>query len=327
VGSLARRSTALLLAALVVVAVSGPSARAACTYPGSYPGDNAAKEKIAAWMAGGARDAGLPGELPVMAALVDSGLKNLAPGDSSTAGYFQMRVDIWNKGDYAGFPEHPTLQLQWFIDQAQAVRQRAVAGGNTGYGEDPSTWGVWVADVQRPAEQYRGRYQLRLEDARTLIASGCAAPDPATPAPDPGPGPTPSDPGSPSDPDMQLIPDSLLPRMAVQAKRYQDAARSGALAIAASCANEPCLMRAAASVAIPKKGVFRMSVAPVQVERGANRIFRLKLSSKLRKLAAASLRKKACPLAAVRVVAANAGGYRNSMSRTVRLGRSSRACR
>jgi hypothetical protein len=320
VGSLARRSTALLLAALVVVAVSGPSARAACTYPGSYPGDNAAKEKIAAWMAGAARDAGLPGELPVMAALVDSGLKNLAQGDSSTAGYFQMRVDIWNKGDYAGFPDHPTLQLQWFIDQAQAVRQRAIAGGDAHYGEDPSTWGAWVADVQRPAEQYRGRYQPRLVDARSLIAMGCASPDPAAPAPVSAP----ADPGSPGQEDAQLIPDSLLPRLAVQAKRFQAA---GALSIAASCTNEPCLARVAASVAVPGRGAFRISIAPVQLARGESRTFRLRLSSRLRKLVAASVEKKACPLAAMRVVAANAGGYRSSMSRTVRLGRSARACR
>jgi hypothetical protein len=301
------------------------SAQAACVYPASYPGDTAAKAAIAAWMAGAARDAGLPGELPTMAALVDSGMKNLVQGDSSTAGYFQMRVDIWNQGDYAGFPDHPTLQLQWFIDQAQAVRQRAVAAGDANYGEDPSTWGVWVADVQRPAEQYRGRYQLRLDDARALIASGCAAPDPAAPAPSPYPGPP--DPGAPPAPGAQLIPDSVLPRVDVQARRFQDAAKSGALAVSAACANEPCLVRAAASVAISNRGVFRVSVPPVQLARGQKRTFRLQLSSRLRKLAKASLRKKACPLAAVRVVAANAGGYRNSASRTVRLGRSSRACR
>jgi hypothetical protein len=323
VGSRAPRTLALLVAVVFVTAVAGGgTAQATCMYPSTYPGDGAAKETVAAWMGGAARDAGLPGELPVMAALVDSGLRNLAQGDSTTAGYFQMRVDIWNKGDYAGFPDHPTLQLQWFIDQAQAVRQRAVAAGDTNYGDDPSRWGVWVADVQRPAEQYRGRYQLRLDDARALIASACAAPNPATPAPAPGPAP-----GSPPEPDMQLIPDSVLPRLLVQAKRYQDAARSGALSVTVSCANEPCLVRAAASVAVPTKGVFRMSVLPLQLARGSNRVFRLQLSSKLRKLVTASLRKRACPLAGVRVVAANAGGYRSSASRTVRLGRSSRACR
>ncbi|HEX6714149.1 MAG TPA: hypothetical protein VF066_12220 [Thermoleophilaceae bacterium] len=292
---------------------------ASCVYPSAYPGDNAAKATVAAWMAGAAGDAGLPGELPVMAALVDSGLKNLPQGDSTTAGYFQIRVDIWNKGDYAGFPDHPTLQLQWFIDQAQAMRQRAIAAGNVAYGRDPSTWGMWAADVQRPAEQYRGRYQLRLEDARALIASGCAAPDPAAPPSDPAP----SEPGSPPprDPDAQLIPDSLLPRLALQARRHQDAGRSGALAVTAACSNERCLMRVAASVAVPGRAIFRMSAPPVQIGRGERRTFQLKLSSRLRRLAVTSARKKACPLAAIRVVAANAGGYRSSASRTVVVGR------
>jgi hypothetical protein len=269
-----------------------------------------------------ARDAGLPPELPVMAALVDSGLRNLSQGDSSTAGYFQMRVDIWNKGDYAGFPDHPTLQLQWFIDQAIAVRQKRVAAGDAQYGSDPSKWGEWVADVQRPAEQYRYRYQLRLEDARALIGSGCSTPEPAPQPSDPPP----SDAGAPPPPDEQLIPDSVLPRVDVQARRYQNAARSGALSLSVTCTNEPCLARAAASIAIPGQGVFRMSVAPVQLERGEPATFRLAISKRVRKLIAASLRKRACPLAALRVVAANAGGYRNSSSRTVRVATGASAC-
>jgi hypothetical protein len=32
--------------------------------------------------------------------------------------------------------------------------------------QGPSQWGEWIADVERPAAQYRGRYQLRLSDAR-----------------------------------------------------------------------------------------------------------------------------------------------------------------
>jgi hypothetical protein len=275
-------------------------------------------------MAHGAAEAGLPAELPVMGALVDSGLKNLPQGDSSTAGYFQMRVDIWNKGDYAGFPDHPSLQLQWFIDQAQAVRQKQVAAGYADFGSDPARWGEWVADVERPAEQYRGRYQLRLEDARSLIAAGCTAPDsseppPTSTSPDPGGSPPPP-------PDAQLIPDSVLPRLAVLARRFQDAGKVGTLAVTASCSNENCLLRAAASIAIPNRGVFRMSALPVQVKQGERQTFRLELSKRVRKLVTSSLRKHACPLAAIRVIAADAGGYRNSASRTVRVARSARVC-
>jgi hypothetical protein len=87
-----------------------------------------------------------------------------------------MRVSIWDEGPYLGFPDHPALQLQWFIDQALAVKQKRVAAGEP---IDPVNYGDWVADVQRPAEEFRGRYQLRLDEARQLIATGCAADAPA----------------------------------------------------------------------------------------------------------------------------------------------------
>jgi hypothetical protein len=310
----------IALAAALIAARGTGAGAAACAYPSVYPGDSAPKETLAAWMAGGAAAAGLPGELPVMAALVDSGLSNLPQGDGATAGYFQMRVDVWNAGDYAGFPDHPTLQLQWFIDQAQAVRQRRIAAGHADYGSDPASWGDWVADVLRPAEQYRGRYQLRLDDARALIAAGCAAPLPSEPAP------APAHPGGVPAPDAQLIPDSLLPRLVVQTRRYQEAGRSGRLAIDARCSNESCLIRTSATIAIPGRGLARVSARPMQLARGERRTFRLTLRPRTRGLVAAALRKRDCPLAAVRVVAANAGGYRSSMSRTVTLAPSARAC-
>ena len=36
--------------------------------------------------------------------------------------------------------------------------------------DDPTHYGEWIADVERPAAQYRGRYQVRLDEAR-----GCCA--------------------------------------------------------------------------------------------------------------------------------------------------------
>ena len=313
------RRALVLLALTAALAVAGGTGAVAASC--SYPGDDASQDAVAAWMGAAARDAGIPAELPVLAALVDSGLRNLPQGDRTTAGYFQMRVDIWNKGDYAGFPDHATLQLQWFIDQAVAVRQKHVAAGEVQYGEDPDQWGTWVADVQRPAEQYRYRYQLRLQEARALIGSGCATPESTLPPSDPPP----AAPGPPP-PDAQLIADSVLPRLDVQARRYQDGARSGALKLTAACANESCLARAAAAIAIPGGGIFRMSVPPIELVRGQRRTFRLTITKRVRKLITGSLRKRACPLAAVRVVAANAGGYRNSASRTVRVAAGARSC-
>jgi hypothetical protein len=134
---------------------------------GAYPGAGASKEQLAGWMAARAQARGLPGELPVMAALVESGLSDLGYGDADSVGFFQMRTGIWNSGPYAGYPDDPELQLDWFLDQAEAAMKQRVARGLPV--DDPSRFGEWIADIERPAEQYRGRYQLRLGDARDLL--------------------------------------------------------------------------------------------------------------------------------------------------------------
>ncbi|MDA0142606.1 hypothetical protein OJ962_34290, partial [Solirubrobacter sp. CPCC 204708] len=170
--------------AVVQPAVAAPAAAPAVDVsaavdaaPSTYPGDNAPKEQVAAWMAAQAKERGLPPQLPVMAGLVESGLKNLNHGHADSVGFFQMRVGIWNQGAYAGYPEKPELQMKWFLDQAEAVKkQRIVAGKSV---DDPSQFGEWVADVERPAEQYRGRYQERLAEANQLLN---AQPQPAAAA-------------------------------------------------------------------------------------------------------------------------------------------------
>jgi hypothetical protein len=141
--------------------------------PKTYPGDSASMQVIAQWMAEGALKAKLPVELPVMGALVESGLRNLPYGDADSAGFFQMRVGIWDSGPYAGFPQHPDLQLQWFIDQALLMEKQRLAQGTSPDEllNDDQGYGQWVADVLRPPEQFRGRYQLRLDEARSLICS------------------------------------------------------------------------------------------------------------------------------------------------------------
>jgi hypothetical protein len=132
-----------------------------------YPGDNAGQQALARWLAKQAEDAGLPPELPVMASLVESGVRNLDFGDADSVGFFQMRLSIWNRGEYAGYPRRPELQAKWFIDQALAVKRQRVARGQSI--TDPSQFGEWIADIERPAEQFRGRYQLRLAEARRLL--------------------------------------------------------------------------------------------------------------------------------------------------------------
>ena len=132
-----------------------------------YPGDSASREQIAAWMATAAEQRDLPRELPVMAALVESGLTNLDHGDADSVGLFQMRTSIWDNGTYQGYADDPALQLKWFLDHAAAVREQRLQAGLP---IDSQHYGDWIADVERPAEQYRGRYQLRLDEARELLA-------------------------------------------------------------------------------------------------------------------------------------------------------------
>ena len=138
----------------------------------TYPGDNASQQAIAAWMARQAHKAGLPAELPIMAALTESGLKNDNYGDRDSLGFFQMRTSIWNQGEYKGFSDHPELQLKWFINQALEVRRERVSQGDASYGQDKSKWGDWVADVEQPAAEYRGRYQTHLDQADSLLSAG-----------------------------------------------------------------------------------------------------------------------------------------------------------
>ena len=113
-----------------------------------------------------ARKRGLPPELPVMAALVESGMTNARHGHADSLGFFQMRTSVWDGGPYAGYARRPELQLKWFLDTAERVgndRRRH------GLSMDARRYGEWIADVERPAAQYRGRYQLRLDEARELL--------------------------------------------------------------------------------------------------------------------------------------------------------------
>jgi len=149
---------------------SSPDAGDELTPSAEYPGDDSSREEAAAWMAAKAQERGLPPELPVMASLVESGLRNLSYGDADSVGFFQMRTSIWDQGAYAGYQDRPDLQLQWFLDRAEAVKNARVDAGQPV--DDPRSFGEWIADVERPAEQYRGRYQLRLEEARALLEVG-----------------------------------------------------------------------------------------------------------------------------------------------------------
>jgi cell wall-associated NlpC family hydrolase len=155
-----------------------------------YPGDDAPREDVAAWMAAAAQRRGLPPELPVMAALTESGLRNLSYGDADSIGFFQMRASIWDTGPYSGYGDKPELQLRWFLDHAEAVKSQRLARGLAV--DDAHQYGAWIADVENPAAQYRGRYQENFDQARALLShSHRGAADPLVQAFDAADGPQP----------------------------------------------------------------------------------------------------------------------------------------
>ena len=80
-----------------------------------------------------------------------------------------MRTSIWNEGPYKGFAAQPRSSAEVVHRPGGGGEAAADRRGRRGYGNDPAHWGDWVADIERPAEQYRGRYQLQLGTARGLL--------------------------------------------------------------------------------------------------------------------------------------------------------------
>jgi hypothetical protein len=218
------RSISLLGAAVAVLAAAAPAAAQTggtpvpgpgdpC--PSGYPGDDAKRGPIARWMARGAALRDVPQELPVMAGLAESGLRNLNTKGNPFAGFFSMHRSL-SKGPYRGFPREPELQLRWFLDTAVIVRQREIAEGDEDYASDSSSYGLWIADVERPAPHNRDGYQPYLDDADALLTESCR----------------------PSD----HVADETPPALTVKAKRRQ----RDTILVTARCPSEACLVAARA---------------------------------------------------------------------------------
>lgn len=301
IGPMVRRASlvAMLAAALLATAVPASARATPCTTVPDYPGDAAPQAAIAAWMATGATTMGLPGELPVMGALVESELRNLNYGDADRLGYFQMRTGIWDNGPYTGFPTNPSLQLLWFTDQAKLVGTHRAAMGIDN--ADPSTWGEWVADVLNPPAQLRGRYQLRLADAQALIVGGC--PPPLLPADTVPPPLTPAD--------------TVPPRLALGGS-IRLASRARAVSVQVRCVTEACRVDAVGVVRIEgRKRRLGLRRASASVAAGEAAILRLRLP-----LAARRALRQGHPLrATVTVTARDAADNTTVRRRFVRLGR------
>ncbi|MBJ7459128.1 MAG: hypothetical protein JHD02_08075 [Thermoleophilaceae bacterium] len=256
------RAALIALAAAISVAAAGavwsaPADAAVCGKPVPYPGNSADAESFANWMANAAMAKGLPGELPVMAGLVESGLKNLNYGDADSVGFFQMRASIWNKGKYAGYLKKPDLQMQWFTDTAASVRSYYKSSGKGDPAASSKTYGVWIADIERPAAQYRGRYQPRLAQAQKLVAATCV--------------------------DLQGV-NVLAPTSRLKIKRRQHPGRTGAIAVQVSCPQSPCLSTVRANFRVPgRRGVVKLSSDTAMIAAGSRLTLRVLVPHKVRK--------------------------------------------
>jgi hypothetical protein len=249
--------------------------------PAVYPGDGAEKPRIARWMGRAVAAHGLPHELPVMAALTESGLQNLR--GSSFSGYFGMSLAL-NRGDYRGFPRNPDLQVRWFTDTAMLVRQRRVAEGRPDPADDPTAYGSWIADVERPARQYRSRYQTHLDEARGLIANKCAAPE---------------------------SPDSTAPRLRIRIDTTQQPLSTGGIALSARCPDNDCLIGVTVEIG---DGVRRLSAR----EPGASGY--TSLLARVTREARRTLRAGGTVRARVTAIAADSAANTTTRSRVVTLG-------
>lgn len=128
-----------------------------------YPGD--ASPEVACWMADQAEGRGIPGVLPVMTALVESGLQNLGYGDRDSLGYFQQRPSQgWGSEDQI---MDPNYSLGQFLDHAAAVGMNCSP-------TDASCLGQWAQAVQVSAfpEKYAGQYDAAMALLKDCGGSG-----------------------------------------------------------------------------------------------------------------------------------------------------------
>jgi hypothetical protein len=248
--------------------------------PAVYPGDDAAKERLARWMARGAADRGLPHELPVMAAIAESGLTNLR--GETYSGFFGMHESL-NEGDYRGFPRSPDLQLRWFLDTAGLVRQRRVAQGSPDPARDPAAYGIWIADVERPAPENRSGYQQHLDEARRLIAGKCAEP---------------------------VSDDTTAPRLEAHIAARQQPLGTGGIVLTVRCPDHDCLAGATARI-----GTRTIHVAAVEpAARGLTT-----LTARLPRRTRRALRTGRTVQARVTAIAADAAANTSARRRLVTL--------
>lgn len=117
-----------------------------------------------------AKAAGVPPELPIMTALVETNFQNLTWGDRDSIGYFQQRNAWGSRADRL----NPASAVHMFLHGGKGGQPGAVAYKRQfGGAHDAATLGRWAQAVQQSA--FPGRYAQRFSQARALLRSAGVA--------------------------------------------------------------------------------------------------------------------------------------------------------
>jgi|GEM_PF-3499982 len=124
---------------------------------------NSPKLRLVHDIAMAAKKHGIPAELPIMTALVESNFKNLSGGDLDSVGMFQQR-DAW--GPFS-VRHNPKKSAELFFEGGRGGQPGAVDYKGRYKNRGPKAYGEWCQAVQVSA--FPERYQERLGEARRLL--------------------------------------------------------------------------------------------------------------------------------------------------------------
>ncbi len=110
-----------------------------------------------------AKRRGLPPELPIITALVESNFRNVNFGDRDSLGMFQQRA-AWGPRSVR---LNPIKSARMFFDGGRGGQRGAVDFKHHFKGRGPSAYGAWAQAVQVSA--FPDRYQQRMGEARRLL--------------------------------------------------------------------------------------------------------------------------------------------------------------
>jgi hypothetical protein len=117
-------------------------------------------------------------------------------------------------------------------------------------------FGDWIADIERPATQYRGRYQLRLADARALIAQTC--------------------------PSLQRG-DLTPPKYSTHVTKRQHPLRSKVIAASVLCPVEACNVSTTAAITLStRRGSIKVKTDTVMLGPARQKTIKIDLSRRVR---------------------------------------------